>query len=99
MKTNSADSREVDAERRNALMDRATERIEAGDLPAEFSGTTHAGDGSDGPCSLCGEKIEKSKIEYEIQWRKKDVPCVVRFHLECFQAWVCLSEATARPEC
>ena len=77
-------------------MDHAAARIEAGELPAEFSGTTHAGDGSDGPCGLCGEKIEKSKIEYEIQWRKKDVPCVVRFHLECFQAWVCVSEATAR---
>jgi hypothetical protein len=96
MKTNRADSREVDADHRTALMDHAAARIEAGDLPAEFSGSTHAGDGSGGPCGLCGEKIEKSKIEYEIQWRKKDIPCVVRFHLECFQAWVCVSEASAR---
>ena len=73
---------------RTRLEQRAADKIEAGELPAPGGGITRAGAGSGLSCDLCARRIEKSKIEYEVEWSKGEAPRVLRFHLECFQAWV-----------
>jgi DNA repair exonuclease SbcCD ATPase subunit len=79
----------ADLEHRSELERRAEAKIEAGELPAAFRGSTRAGGGSGEPCDLCGQTVEKSGIEYEVEWQKEAAVRVLRFHLECFQAWVC----------
>ena len=67
----------------------AEARIESGELPAGFRGITHAGTGSGRSCDLCRRLIEKDGVEYEVEWHKGETVRVLRFHLECFQAWLC----------
>jgi len=69
------------------LEQRAADRIEAGDLPVPGGGITRAGPGSGKACDLCAREIEKSKIEYEVEWCRGEALRVLRFHLDCFQAW------------
>jgi hypothetical protein len=73
---------------RVVLEQRAADKIESGELPLPGGGITHAGAGSGTACDLCAEEIEKSKIEYEVEWRKAETVRVLRFHLDCFQAWI-----------
>jgi hypothetical protein len=71
-----------------ALEQRSAWKIESGELPLPGGGITRAGAGSGQACDLCAQEIEKSKIEYEVEWRKGAAVRVLRFHLACFQAWV-----------
>jgi len=78
------------------LEQRAADKIESGDLPEPRGDITRAGAGSGMACALCAARIEKSKIEYEVEWCRGGAARVLRFHLDCFQAWV----ANRRPaEC
>jgi hypothetical protein len=81
--------------RRWELERRAEAKIDAGELPAVFRGSTRAGGGSGEPCDLCGQTVAKSGIEYEVEWQKEVAVRVLRFHLECFQAWVCSHQELA----
>ena len=83
----------TDPAHRVVLEQRAADKIESGELPVPGGGITRAGAGSGMACDLCAEEIEKSKIEYEVEWRKGEAVRLLRFHLGCFQAWV-----TNRPE-
>lgn len=67
---------------------RAAQKIELGELPVPGEGITRAGGGSGAACDLCTREIGKSKIEYEFEWHKAGMARVLRFHLECFQAWI-----------
>jgi hypothetical protein len=78
---------------RFVLEERAADKIEAGELPFPGGGITRAGAGSGMACDLCTEEIEKSKIEYEVEWCKGEAVRVLRFHLDCFRAWI-----TNRPQ-
>jgi hypothetical protein len=77
-----------DTAHRVVLEQRAADKIESGELPAPGCGITRAGAGSGMACDLCAEEIEKSKIEYEVEWCKGEAVRVLRFHLGCFQAWI-----------
>jgi hypothetical protein len=70
------------------LEQRAADKIEAGELPAPGGGITRAGAGAGMACDLCAAQIDKSKIEYEVEWCRGDAVRVLRFHLDCFQAWL-----------
>jgi len=70
------------------LEQRAADKIESGQLPVPGGGITRAGAGSGVACDLCAAQIEKSKIEYEVEWCKGDAVRMLRFHLDCFQAWI-----------
>jgi hypothetical protein len=78
----------TDTAHRVVLEQRAADKIESGELPVPGGGITRAGAGSGMACDLCAEEIEKSKIEYEVEWRKGKALRLLRFHLGCFQAWV-----------
>ena len=79
------------------LQRQAMAKIRSGDLPAEFDGNTRAGYGCGERCNICGAEIDKSTIEYEIEWPKKTgAPRIVRLHLDCFQAWIALSDRMDR---
>ena len=80
---------------RSDLELRAEEKIEAGELPAASAGRTRARGGSGQPCDLCCETVEKAGIEYEAEWQKAEGVRLLRFHLDCFQAWVCSQEELA----
>jgi hypothetical protein len=73
---------------RVVLEQRAVEKIESGELPLPGEGITRAGAGSGMACDLCAREIEKSKIEYEVECSKGEALRVLRFHLDCFQAWI-----------
>src|SRR4030081_312774 len=73
---------------RFVLEERAADKIESGELPFPGGGITRAGAGSGMACDLCTEQIEKSKIEYEVEWCKGEAVRVLRFHLDCFRAWI-----------
>jgi hypothetical protein len=74
---------------RFVLEQRAADKIEAGELPLPGGGITRAGAGSGMACDLCAQMIEKAKIEYEVEWCKGEAVRMLRFHLDCFQAWIC----------
>jgi hypothetical protein len=78
----------VEAAHRVVLEQQAVDKIESGDLPVPGSGVTRAGAGSGLACNLCAQEIEKSKIEYEVEWSKGEAVRLLRFHLDCFQAWI-----------
>jgi hypothetical protein len=73
---------------RIVLEQRAADKIESGELPVPGGGITRAGAGSRMACDLCAEEIEKSQIEYEVEWCAAEALRVLRFHLDCFQAWL-----------
>jgi hypothetical protein len=79
----------TEPENRSELEHCAGAKIESGELPTEFRGHTRAGAGTGAHCDLCAQVIEKSKIEYEVDWHRTSGTRVLRFHLDCFQAWVC----------
>jgi len=64
-------------------------KILEGELPANFNGRTRAGHGEGHACKLCGEKIDASKVEYEIEGRNAaGATRIIRLDGECFQAWL-----------
>ena len=77
-----------DSAHRVVLEQQAADKIESGELPNPGGGITRAGAGSGMACDLCTEEIEKSKIEYEVEWCRGEGVRLLHFHLECFQAWV-----------
>ena len=78
----------VEVAHRVVLEQQAVDKIESGELPVPGSGITRAGAGSGLACSLCAQEIEKSKIEYEVEWSRGEALRVLRFHLDGFQAWI-----------
>jgi hypothetical protein len=75
---------------------RAREKVANRELPAPDQLNGHAGAGSGQKCCVCElevpkYRVEKPTIEYAVQWQKAERPEVLRFHSDCFRAWVSLS--------
>jgi hypothetical protein len=75
---------------------RAREKVANRQLPAPDQLNGHAGAGSGQKCCVCEleipkYRVEKPTIEYAVQWQKVERPEVLRFHSDCFRAWVSLS--------
>jgi hypothetical protein len=64
-------------------------KILEGKLPARFNGRALAGYGEGHTCELCGERIDASRVEYEVEdLNTEGVIRIVRLDGECFQAWL-----------
>ncbi len=71
-------------------------KILTGELPASFKGRARAGHGEGHICEVCGETIDASRVEYEIEAPNiEGVFRTVRLDGECFQAW--LSQTDKKP--
>ena len=73
--------------REKCLRQIAHERCEAGELVNRAPVKTWAGEGSGQRCSLCGEPIASSQVEYEVDVPDGEVLRTFRFHLLCHQVW------------
>jgi len=99
--------RHAHSERNNAsssdeLRARANEKVTNHELPPpdQHSGLGRAGSGQS--CCVCGceipkYRIEKPSTEYAVQWQKGERLEVLRFHPDCFRAWVSLSALPRHP--
>lgn len=54
-------------------------------LPPKGAGRIFGGRGQGGPCALCGDPIEPTQIEYEIEWSSAEGPQRSHFHLACYE--------------
>ena len=70
-------------QRENELRARARTLMEHGELPAETPSSTYGGYGSGERCSLCGEPIARTEVEYEVAYSND----AYRFHFLCHAAW------------
>jgi len=58
--------------------------VEGGELPCEESGKVWAGRGNGTHCAACGETIESTEIEFEVQIGPGTV---LRLHRLCHYLW------------
>ncbi len=68
----------------------AREVLKAGKLPVCDPDRTWGGHGADMPCAVCGQRIARDQVEYELQFSRDGAnPALDRFHLHlrCFSAW------------
>ena len=97
-----AHSERNDASSSDELRARANEKVMNRQLPPpdQQSGVGRAGSGQN--CCVCERnipkyRIEKPSTEYAVQWQKGERTEVLRFHPDCFRAWVSLSALPRHP--
>jgi hypothetical protein len=56
-------------------------------LPPKDCGYRSAGSGSGELCALCDLPIEKTDVEYVVEWAHSDSVGRCRFHLVCYHLW------------
>ncbi len=64
--------------------------MRSGKLPARSPDGTWGGPGVGAPCPVCGRRVTKGEMEFEIQFaRDGDAPGLdnFHFHIRCFAAW------------
>ena len=66
------------------IRSRICQMVETGELPCEETGKVWAGRGSGTHCAACGEPIESSQIEFEVQL---GTSTILRLHRQCHQIW------------
>jgi hypothetical protein len=54
-------------------------------LPPKGQGRIYGGRGQGSLCALCGDPIDPSQIEYEIEWSNAEGPQRSHFHLACYE--------------
>ena len=71
-----------------ALRARLRRKRAAGELPRFAGPHAWAGRGGTGePCALCDALIDRSEIEFEVEWHDGANVKVLRFHEPCFWCW------------
>src|SRR3569832_2253650 len=80
---------------------RARDKVANLELPPPDQLNGHGGAGSGENCCVCEVeipkyRIEKPTIEYAVQWQKAERVEVLRFHSDCFRAWVSLAVLDTR---
>ena len=85
-----------DVDSNSGLRLRAAAKVAKHELPSpdQTGGVGRAGSGE--KCCVCELEIQKCRnekptIEYEIEWQKAGRISLLRFHSECFRAWVSLA--------
>jgi hypothetical protein len=53
--------------------------------PPGGQGRIYGGHGQGTPCALCGQPIEASQIEYEVEWMSAEGVQRSNFHLACYE--------------
>lgn len=71
------------------LRAKAREVIRDGKLPARRPDRTWGGPGVGAPCTICGERVTKDQLEFEIQFTVDGGGGLDKFHvhIRCFAAW------------
>lgn len=79
------------------LRDRARALVRSGALPRVQQERTWAGRGLGSECALCGERITREDVEYELEFVLDggEKPHVYRFHASCLPVW----ELARREDC
>jgi hypothetical protein len=54
-------------------------------LPPKGQGRIYGGHGQGNPCALCGDPIDSTQIEYEIEWSSAEGLQRSHFHLACYE--------------
>ena len=74
----------------SVLREKAREAVRAGKLPTRKPDRTWGGPGAGEKCGVCGERVTKDQMEFEVQFQK-DGPgsgfYVFNIHIRCFAAW------------
>jgi hypothetical protein len=71
----------------NNLEHTARERLASGELPRVQTECIWGGYGRGHPCSLCGEPIRSTQVEFEVPKLADGAVGVLRFHIPCHEAW------------
>ena len=64
---------------------KAATRITDEQLPVVFPAFIHPQHGSDGKCQVCGRRIDRYRIEYQVTDPRDGYE--LAFHLLCYRAW------------
>jgi hypothetical protein len=75
----------------STLRAKAREVVRTGRLPNRRPDRMWGGPGVDAPCTICGEPVTKTQLEFEIQFAFDGAePGLEKFHahVRCFSAWV-----------
>jgi hypothetical protein len=72
-----------------SLREKARATIENGKLPRRRPDRTWGGPGVGAPCTVCGDPVTSSQIEFEIQFTQDGSGGLDKFHvhIRCFAAW------------
>ncbi len=71
----------------DALRRRARDMIAAGRLPRTAATRSWAGFGTGVPCALCGERIDASQTEIEMDYIEGTRRTTLVYHRKCSAAW------------
>jgi hypothetical protein len=69
------------------VRDKARDAIRSGQLPTDGPRRTFAGPGGGAACSVCGEPIKQTQVEYEAEFCLNGALVNYHLHLRCFAAW------------
>jgi len=73
--------------RRQYLHRTARERLASGALPRVQSDSIWGGYGQGNACSLCGEPIRSTEVEFELPPLAQHSGGILRFHIPCHEIW------------
>jgi hypothetical protein len=65
----------------------ARKRLASGELPRVLTDSIWGGYGRGNPCSLCGEPIRSTQVEFEVPKLADGLGGALRFHIPCHEVW------------
>jgi hypothetical protein len=74
----------VDRQKQQAVRQRIRQMLEQGEMPCDEPDKTWAGRGTGTHCAACGETIQPSDIEYEVDLLPG---ATLRLHRDCHDIW------------
>jgi hypothetical protein len=88
------------------LREKAREAVQNGKLPARSPDRITGGPGCGEACALCGQTVQRSRMELEPEFRQDgEIPAASReleaevhkyhLHPRCFAAWECERDASS----
>ena len=77
----------IERDMRDMLRTRATQRLDAGQLPKERPVSCFAGAASNKLCSLCDSQIVPPDIEFELDFEVPTGRTTIRLHSHCYDIW------------
>jgi hypothetical protein len=71
------------------LRKKVQEAVRAGSLPNRRPDRTWGGPGSGACCTICGARVGRDEVEFEIEFGGEDTaqPSSYYVHVQCFAAW------------
>jgi hypothetical protein len=69
------------------LMKDARAAIDAGRIPSRHADQMWGGSGSGGVCAICGHRLERTDVEYELDFTDRGRAASYHVHVSCCMAW------------